>query len=171
LLFRSGIQDQYTKRLNDSNPESREAAMLLVHDWQQEEKTSTANTLPPLKVCEVQEKETTSEGPMPEEAVDQIMAAFQKKFGFNKNNSYSKGSGSSKPNNGKPKITCYYCKKLGHTQAECYTKARDEKNGKTNHKPYQKKVNDVAQGNDNPDNRVYSIPTISSQGDKQSGFL
>ena len=56
-------------------------------------------------------------------------------------NSNSKGNSSKNKDNkkkGKAKFKgeCFYCKKKGHTIAECRTKKEDEKNG--NLKPYNK---------------------------------
>ena len=58
-----------------------------------------------------------------------------------KGNSNSKGNSSKNGDNkkkGKAKFKgeCFYCKKKGHTIAECRTKKEDEKNG--NLKPYNK---------------------------------
>lgn len=59
------------------------------------------------------------------------------KGGFNsKQNSSKNGDNKKKGGKSKLKGECFYCKKKGHTIAECCTKKKDEKNG--NLKPYNK---------------------------------
>jgi hypothetical protein len=158
LLMRAGLPAKYHKRLSDLNPATRDLATQMVHRWEEEDNQDKAKEAP-YNVCAVDQpdvvKPTAFEAAMDlndlmKEAQEntkeemqefkEAVAAMWRNKTFKKQgktssynpNGYQSGQAKRRDqtNDSKNKPTCYYCKKIGHVQADCYTRKNHEKNSK-----------------------------------------
>jgi len=152
LMFRAGVKDKYNQRLTDQRPRTRREATDLLREWELQDKKVTTTPMLPKSICEVTEGASAQPEVQgnPDDKEETVAALYRM---FNKFQSQHKGPQGNKPpqtkpdqankgnnSNSKKFLTCYYCQKKGHTQAECHSKIRDIKNGQVKPK-YQKRVN------------------------------